>query len=282
VKGVAYDTPILGYRRAHLQHAAALEGRSVESFDFEAFNHGDYYRAVEQKMASENITKVSTERRDRAGQDPAPAAAVLLRELLAAGHGQAATWPWAGRWSGSTRRGRSSSTTPTRHRRGRTDAAARGRTRAPLGDGVGRSRRRHWPTRTTPSCAEALESGRSSCSAGSCRATWRSSTRSTAVRRRDPLAVRGRRGARGAHVDHRRGRRARRAHGAPGHGRQPHGQRRRRAPFPSAHRDVLRDFYELWPGKFANVTNGVTPRRFLAVSNPPLARSSPAGLATPG
>jgi len=57
------------------------------------------------------------------------------------------------------------------------------------------------------------------------------------VRRRDPLAVRGRRGARGAHVDHRRGRRARRAHGAPGHGRQPHGQRRRRAPFPSAHRD---------------------------------------------
>jgi starch phosphorylase len=33
-------------------------------------------------------------------------------------------------------------------------------------------------------------------------------------------------------------------------------------------RDVLRDFYELWPDKFINVTNGVTPRRWLAVSNP--------------
>ena len=35
---------------------------------------------------------------------------------------------------------------------------------------------------------------------------------------------------------------------------------------------VLRDFTELWPEKFCNVTNGVTPRRFLAVANPPLAR----------
>ena len=33
---------------------------------------------------------------------------------------------------------------------------------------------------------------------------------------------------------------------------------------------MLRDFYELWPEKFCNVTNGVTPRRFMAVSNPGL------------
>ncbi|QNI30292.1 glycogen/starch/alpha-glucan phosphorylase [Alloacidobacterium dinghuense] len=33
-------------------------------------------------------------------------------------------------------------------------------------------------------------------------------------------------------------------------------------------KEVLRDFYELWPEKFINVTNGVTPRRWLAVSNP--------------
>jgi glycogen phosphorylase len=35
--------------------------------------------------------------------------------------------------------------------------------------------------------------------------------------------------------------------------------------------DVLRDFHELWPEKFVNVTNGVTPRRFLALANPRLA-----------
>jgi starch phosphorylase len=32
--------------------------------------------------------------------------------------------------------------------------------------------------------------------------------------------------------------------------------------------ELLHDFYELWPEKFINVTNGVTPRRWLAVSNP--------------
>ena len=31
---------------------------------------------------------------------------------------------------------------------------------------------------------------------------------------------------------------------------------------------VLRDFAELWPERFHNVTNGVTPRRFVVLSNP--------------
>jgi starch phosphorylase len=33
---------------------------------------------------------------------------------------------------------------------------------------------------------------------------------------------------------------------------------------------VLHDFYDLWPHKFQNKTNGVTPRRFLMLSNPGL------------
>ncbi len=35
--------------------------------------------------------------------------------------------------------------------------------------------------------------------------------------------------------------------------------------------DTLHDFYELWPERFSNKTNGVTPRRWLLLSNPPLA-----------
>jgi starch phosphorylase len=35
---------------------------------------------------------------------------------------------------------------------------------------------------------------------------------------------------------------------------------------------VMRDFYELWPEKFSNKTNGVTPRRFIALANRPLTK----------
>jgi starch phosphorylase len=34
---------------------------------------------------------------------------------------------------------------------------------------------------------------------------------------------------------------------------------------------VLKDFSDYWPDKFTNITNGVTPRRFLRLANPPLA-----------
>ncbi|EPQ80199.1 Glycogen phosphorylase [Mycobacterium marinum str. Europe] len=33
---------------------------------------------------------------------------------------------------------------------------------------------------------------------------------------------------------------------------------------------VLKDFYEMWPQRFSNKTNGVTPRRFVALANPGL------------
>lgn len=36
-------------------------------------------------------------------------------------------------------------------------------------------------------------------------------------------------------------------------------------------RDTLRDFYHVWPDKFSNKTNGVSPRRWLKVANPALA-----------
>jgi len=58
VKGEAYDTPILGYRVGTCNTLRLWKAEAVESFDFAAFNHGDYYRAVADKMESENITKV--------------------------------------------------------------------------------------------------------------------------------------------------------------------------------------------------------------------------------
>ncbi len=58
VKGVAYDTPILGYRVETCNILRLWKAEAVESFDFAAFNHGDYDRAVEDKVASETITKV--------------------------------------------------------------------------------------------------------------------------------------------------------------------------------------------------------------------------------
>jgi starch phosphorylase len=58
VRGVAYDTPILGYQVDTCDILRLWKAEAVESFDFSAFNHGDYYRAVQDKMVSENITKV--------------------------------------------------------------------------------------------------------------------------------------------------------------------------------------------------------------------------------
>lgn len=57
IKGTAYDTPILGYQSNGII-MRLWKAEAVESFDFSVYNMGDYYRAVEKKMRSENITKV--------------------------------------------------------------------------------------------------------------------------------------------------------------------------------------------------------------------------------
>ena len=58
VKGVAYDTPIAGYHATACNVLRLWKAEAIESFDFAAFNHGDYDRAVEDKVQSETITKV--------------------------------------------------------------------------------------------------------------------------------------------------------------------------------------------------------------------------------
>jgi starch phosphorylase len=58
VKGVAYDTPILGYGGRACNPLRLWSAQAVESFDIAAFNHGNYYGAVQDKVVSENITKI--------------------------------------------------------------------------------------------------------------------------------------------------------------------------------------------------------------------------------
>jgi len=58
VMGVAYDTPITGYRVNTCNVLRLWRAEAVESFEFAAFNVGDYYAAVDEKVSSENITKV--------------------------------------------------------------------------------------------------------------------------------------------------------------------------------------------------------------------------------
>jgi glycogen phosphorylase len=58
VNGVPYDTPILGYRVNTANTLRLWRAEAPESFDFSVFNRGDYWGAVNQKIMSENITKV--------------------------------------------------------------------------------------------------------------------------------------------------------------------------------------------------------------------------------
>lgn len=58
IQGVAYDTPIQGYGVNTCNVLTLWSARAVQSFHLEAFNTGDYYKAVEEEVTSETVTKV--------------------------------------------------------------------------------------------------------------------------------------------------------------------------------------------------------------------------------
>ncbi len=58
VLGVPYDTPILGYQVNTANTLRLWKSEAIESFDFATFNQGNYYGAVEDKVTSENLSKV--------------------------------------------------------------------------------------------------------------------------------------------------------------------------------------------------------------------------------
>jgi glycogen phosphorylase len=58
LNGIPYDTPILGFQTNTANTLRLWTAQAPESFDFEAFNSGDYLGAVHEKVFSENISKV--------------------------------------------------------------------------------------------------------------------------------------------------------------------------------------------------------------------------------
>ncbi len=58
VLGIPTDMPIVGYLGQTVNWLRLFTARASEDFDIDIFNRGDYLRAVEQKIASENISRV--------------------------------------------------------------------------------------------------------------------------------------------------------------------------------------------------------------------------------
>ncbi len=58
ITGVPYDTPIPGYKVNNVNLLRLWSAEAHASFDFADFNTGDYYGAVEEKVNAETITKV--------------------------------------------------------------------------------------------------------------------------------------------------------------------------------------------------------------------------------
>lgn len=58
LRGVAFDTPVPGYKNNAVNLLRLWKSEAVESFNFDLFNRGDYYQAVNDKIRSETISKI--------------------------------------------------------------------------------------------------------------------------------------------------------------------------------------------------------------------------------
>jgi glycogen phosphorylase len=58
VKGIPYNTPEMGYNVPSCNFLRLWKSEAEESFDLSSFNQGDYYKAVDYQVKSENICKV--------------------------------------------------------------------------------------------------------------------------------------------------------------------------------------------------------------------------------
>jgi starch phosphorylase len=270
--GVPYDTPILGYRTHTANTLRLFRAEAPEAFDLERFNRGDYWGAVNLKIVAENLTKIlypndeSVQGKELRLEQQYFFVSCALQDMLRIMRTQKLSlshfhekfaiqlndthpaiavaelmrllvdeqaMPWAQAWE-ITRK----SLSYTNH-----TLLPEALERWPL-DLFGRVLPRHLEIVYAINDVFLEE-----------------------VRRRfpgDEALV-----ARMSLIDEDHGRYVRMAHLACVGSHAINGVAALHTRL--LERDVLDDFYAMWPEKFSNKTNGVTPRRFMALSNPRLA-----------
>ncbi len=272
IKGVSYDTPIQGYGVNTCNTLTLWSARAVESFALDAFNTGDYYRAVEDEVTSETVTKVlypndepEAGKRLRLLQQyffvscslqdilhiledlaclPVTALADQFALQLNDTHPSIGVAELMRLLIDERQLGWDEAWAIT--------VAAFGYTNHTL-------------------LPEALETWPLALFAESLPGIWRSSTRSTGAssRRSGPRSSVTRTGSeRMSLIGEEGGKTVRMAHLATVGSHAVNGVAALHSELLKS--SVLKDFYELWPQRFSNKTNGVTPRRFVALSNPGL------------
>jgi starch phosphorylase len=272
VRGVAHDVPILGYRNGTANLLRLWKAEATESFDFEAFNKGDYWGAVDQKVDSENITKVLYPNDEMVRgkrlrlEQQFFFVSCALQDMIRI----------------YRQREKDFSTFHEKY------AVQLNDTHPAIGvaelmrllvdvhgmgwDEAWEITRRTFAYTNHTLLPEALEK-------------WKVEMFGSVLPRHleivyeinrrflDEVRARfpgdGGRAARLSLIDERDGRSVRMAHLASVGSHRINGVAALHSELLKA--DVLRDFHDLWPEKFLNVTNGVTPRRFLALANPRLA-----------
>ena len=231
VKGIPYDTPIPGYRVGTCNTLRLWRAEACESFDVQAFNVGDYYRAVDEKIVSETITKVlypndepDIGKRLRLAQQYFFVSCSLRDMLRILDIRGAPVERLAGAVRGPAQRH------PSLDRGRGAHAPARGRAPARLGGGVGdhaADLRLHQPHAAARGAGDVAVVAVRLAAAAPPRDRLRDQP---ALPRRRPRPVSGRRCPRGPAVAHRRARREARPHGASRLRGQPRDQRRVGAP----------------------------------------------------
>ena len=270
VQGVPYDTPVLGYGVKNANFLRLWAAVAADEFDLDAFQVGEYWRAVTQKVESENISKVLYPNDDSlAGKELRLSqqyffVSCALQDCIRLLLQRATIADLADKYAFQLNDTHPSLAIPELMRL--------------LMDVHGQTWDDAW--RTTTKCVsytnhtllpEALE-------------TWplplfsRLLPRHTEIvfeiNRRFLDEVRERfpgddaRVARMSLVDERGERRVRMAHLAVVASHTVNGVAALHSRL--LKETVLRDFFDLWPERFTNVTNGVTPRRFMALSNRPM------------